>query len=280
MRGLAEYVMSGRRQAATVVLLFGLIPMLNLLSAAVVALVGLRKGPQEGFLVMLWALLPAGLQWAQGNTTPVIMLFGVMLLAQLLRRTQSWPQVILGLTVLGIALQLSLALQPQYVAESERLLDEALQMNAVALAEEGLTPEEAKARIMPVWTSLYGTVYLWILTAALVIGRYWQALLYNPGGFREEFHQLRLDPRMMLLLMGLFGLGLLGVKPVDSWTMVFSVAPALCGLALAHWVVAARQLSPAVLVLTYLIAFAAMPVIMVIGLADSLLNIRKRMAQP
>src|SRR5690606_29681664 len=114
------------------------------------------------------------------------------------------------------------------------------------------------------WTSLYGTVYLWILTAALVIGRYWQALLYNPGGFREEFHQLRLDPRMMLLLMGLFGLGLLGVKPVDSWTMVFSVAPALCGLALAHWVVAARQLSPAVLVLTYLIAFAAMPVIMVI----------------
>ena len=105
MRGLAEYVMSGRRQAATVVVLFGLIPMLNLLSGAVVALVGLRKGPQEGFLMMMWALLPAGLQWLVGDTAPVIMVVGVAVLAYALRRTQSWPQVLLLATVIACAIR-------------------------------------------------------------------------------------------------------------------------------------------------------------------------------
>ena len=81
MRGLAEYVMSGRRQAATVAVLFGLIPMLNLLSGAVVALVMLRKGTQEGFLIMMWALLPAGLQWLVGDTAAVFMVVGVAVLS-------------------------------------------------------------------------------------------------------------------------------------------------------------------------------------------------------
>src|SRR5690606_27778433 len=76
MRGIVEYAMSGRRQAATVAVLFGLIPMLNLLSGAVVALVILRKGMQDGLLVLLWALLPAGLQWVIGDTMPVFMLIG------------------------------------------------------------------------------------------------------------------------------------------------------------------------------------------------------------
>jgi hypothetical protein len=60
LRGLAEYAMSGRRQAATVAILFGLVPMLNVLSGSVVALVSLRHGLTEGLLVLLWAALPGG----------------------------------------------------------------------------------------------------------------------------------------------------------------------------------------------------------------------------
>ncbi|MEZ5581549.1 MAG: hypothetical protein R3F37_01040 [Candidatus Competibacteraceae bacterium] len=31
------------------------------------------------------------------------------------------------------------------------------------------------------------------LLCGLLLGRWWQALLFNPGGFSREFHELRLD---------------------------------------------------------------------------------------
>ncbi len=276
MRGLAEYAMSGRRQAATVAVLFGLIPVLNLLSGAVVALVTLRKGPQEGLLIMMWALLPAGAQWLIGDTTPVIMIIGVMLLAWLLRRTQSWQPVLVFTTLLGVVVQLALPLSPEYAANAEQMLDAALQQNAATLSAEGVTPEEVKAGLLPLWMSMYGTVYVMVFSACLMIGRSWQAQLYNPGGFQQEFHHLRLSPRVMLVLVVLFGLGLTGIKPFVGWTFIFTVAPILCGLALAHYVVAVRKLGVGVLVLTYLMALIMTPLIIVVGLADSLFDIRKR----
>jgi hypothetical protein len=276
MRWLAEYAMSGRRQAATVVVLFGLIPVLNLLSGGLVALVTLRKGPQEGFLVMMWALLPAGLQWLRGDTAPVIIMIGVMLLAWLLRRTQSWRQVLVFTTLLGVLAQLALPLNAEYVQSAEQMLDAALQQNAAALNAEGVTPEEVKAGLLPLWMSMYGTVYVMIFSACLMIGRSWQAQLYNPGGFQQEFHNLRLPPRVMLVLVVLFGLGLAGIQPLVGWTFIFTVAPILCGLAVAHYVVSVRNLGVGVLVLTYLVALMMTPLIMLIGLADSLIDIRKR----
>lgn len=277
MRWLAEYAMSGRRQAATVVVLFGLIPVLNLLSGSLVALVTLRKGPQEGMLIMMWALLPAGLQWLRGDTAPVIMVIGVMLLAWLLRRTQSWQRVLVCTTALGVLVQLALPLNADYMASSEQMLDAALQENAAMLSAEGVTPEEVKAGLLPLWMSMYGTVFVMIFSACLMIGRSWQAQLYNPGGFQQEFHNLRLSPRVMLVMVVLFGIGLAGFQPLVGWTLIFTVAPILCGLAVAHYVVAVRKLGIGVLVLTYLVALMTMPLIMLVGLADSLLDIRKRM---
>ncbi len=280
MRGLAEYVMSGRRQAATVVVLLGLIPMLNLLSGAVVALVTLRKGPQEGGLIMMWALLPAGLQWLVGDTAPAIMVVGVTLLAYLLRRTQSWQQVLLLATVIGLLLQMSLPLQTEYVANIQRLLDGLLEGGAgIPVTTEGLTLEEAKAQMLALWLGFYGVEHILVFTACLMLGRYWQALLYNPGGFKQEFHNLRIDPRVMGALLALLLAGLAGVQPLDSWMMVFCVIPGLCGLAVTHYVVAARKLGTGWLVLTYLLALLVTPVVVIVGFVDSWLDIRKRMTQ-
>ncbi|MGP1609347.1 MAG: hypothetical protein ACTS5G_01480, partial [Burkholderiales bacterium] len=235
MRGLAEYVMSGRRQAATVAVLFGLIPMLNLLSAAVVALVALRRGPREGALIMLWALLPAGLRWLQGETASVIMLVGVLVLAQLLRRTQSWQQVLLLATVLGLLLQLSLPLQPEYLASIRNRLVTVLESGGgLQAAAEGMTVSEAADQIMTLWVDVYGVSHVAVFIACLMIGRYWQALLYNPGGFQQEFHELRMDRRVMAVLLLLVLGGLAGVQPLASWIMLFCIVPSLCGLAVVH----------------------------------------------
>lgn len=280
MRGLAEYVMSGRRQAATVTVLFGLIPMLNLLSGAVVALVGLRKGPQEGFLMMMWALLPAGLQWLVGDTAPVIMVVGVTVLAYLLRRTQSWQQVLLLATVLGLLLQMSLPLQPEYVANIEALLDRLLQSGAsIPATTEGVTLEEARAQMLALWLNFYGVEHVLVFTGCLMLGRYWQALLYNPGGFGQEFHNLRIDRRVMAVLLALLLTGLAGVEPLNGWMMVFCVIPALSGLAMAHCVVARRNLGTGWLVLTYMLLLLVTPAIVVLGFVDSWFDLRRRLTQ-
>ena len=62
MRGLAEYVMTGRRQAMIAVMLLGLIPLVNLLNPVVVGLIALRKGLQEAgmFLPGPFCLLEHG----------------------------------------------------------------------------------------------------------------------------------------------------------------------------------------------------------------------------
>jgi hypothetical protein len=271
--------MSGRRQAATVVLLFGLIPMLNLLSGAVVALVTLRKGPQEGFLIMMWALLPAGLQWLVGDTAPVIMVVGVMVLAYLLRRTQSWQQVLLLATVLGLLLQVSLPLQQGYLANIRSTVVQLLESGGglPATAEE-LTLEEATDQLMAVWLGFYGASHVLVFTVCLMIGRYWQALLYNPGGFQQEFHSLKLNRGVMAVLLLLVIGGLAGLQPLGNWIMLFCIAPLLCGLAVMHRIVAVRKLNTGWLVLTYLLAMTT-PVIVALGFIDSWFDIRKRMTQ-
>src|SRR5690606_9279179 len=126
MRALADYVMHGRRQAIIIVLLCGFFPMLYFISAAVVALVNLRKGWYEGFLVLLWSLLPAAILWRMGDMTPAVLMTGCTALALLLRREGSWPRVILAATALGLLVQLSLVLQTGYVAQVQAVVNEVM----------------------------------------------------------------------------------------------------------------------------------------------------------
>jgi len=275
LRGLAEYAMSGRRQAATVAVLFGLIPVLNLLCGAILALVTLRRGLQEGFLVLLWALLPASLHWLAGDTSPVFMLVGVWILAWALRRTESWPKVLLLATLLGLLLQLSLALQPGYVAQVEELFSRML-AEGQALPTDG-TAATTPADMVALLLGFYGVYHVMVFALCLMLGRSWQAGLYNPGGFRQEFHNLRFDVRLVAVLLALVLAGLGGVAPLAEWVPLLCMVPLFTGLAVIHQVVAARQLGTGMLVLAYGVLLLMAPAIVLLGFVDSALDIRKRL---
>ena len=58
MRGLAEFVMKGRKQAIMAVMLLGLVPLVYYLSPAIVGLIMLRKGWRDAAFVLAWAVLP------------------------------------------------------------------------------------------------------------------------------------------------------------------------------------------------------------------------------
>ncbi len=59
MRALAQYVMRGRMQAVIVAAVATGSVLFAWLGAAVVALVTLRKGTNQGLYVLFWALLPS-----------------------------------------------------------------------------------------------------------------------------------------------------------------------------------------------------------------------------
>lgn len=273
MRGLAEYVMVGRRQAIIIVLLCGFFPLLYFLSAAVVGLVTLRRGQQEGLLVLLWSLLPAGTLWSMGDSSPIFLMLGTYVLALVLRRTESWQLVILLAIGLGLLTQASLLIQPEYRAQVEQVVNEGLQAQLNQAGQAEYTAEQ----VVDLLLSFYGAYHAFMVTICMMISRSWQAKLYNPGGFRQEFHLLRFDPRVMILLLGLILAGLLDIPPLDGLLPLFSVAPMIAGLAIAHWIVAKKKLGTPWLVLCYLTLFMMAPAIILLGLADSVLDLRRRL---
>jgi len=273
MRGLAEYVMLGRRQAIIFVLLSGFFPLLYFFSAAVVALVTLRKGSNEGFLILLWSFLPAGLLWAMGDTSPVFLMLGTYLLALMLRKSSSWQQVILLATVFGLATQFSLVFQGEYQAQIQQVVDQGLQAQVNQSSQAQYTSEQ----IVDLLFSFYGAYHTFMVVICVMIGRWWQAMLYNPGGFRQEFHSLRFDPRIMVFLLGLILAGLMDIPPLDGWLPLFCVVPMLAGLAVTHYAVARKAMGTPWLVLSYMTLLLVPPAIILLGFIDSVVDLRKRM---
>jgi hypothetical protein len=288
MRGLAGYVMAGRLQAATVAVLFGLMPGFSIISGAVVALVTLRRGVKDGLQILLWALLPALLLVRLGDPSSLLVLLGVLLVSCVLRHAQRWQSACVALTSFGLLLQLSLPYQHVFLERMETVFANLLANGfAMQVMVDGAMTNLTPQLLMQTYSLHYGYYQMLLLLAALMLGRYWQALLYNPGGFREEFHNLRFDLRLMGLLLVLVVAGSYGVAPLNQWLMMLSLIPLLNGLAVIHKAIAIRRersadkagfSSTGLVVLTYLLLPFAATIYVILGFADSVIDIRKRLA--
>lgn len=283
MRGLAEYIMRGRKEATLVVAIAAAIPLLFWFSAAALALVILRRGPREAMPVLVWGILPA-LAWAMvGDLTPLLVILGAGAMAVLLRQRSDWAAVVTVAVPLGVAYAVALLLmldEPlQQLAEQIRdMLPDLLSGVSGGLNEADTA--QLEALLVPLLAGLMGAVHTLMALISLMIGRSWQARLYNPGGFRQEFHQLRLSPLVAIVLLALTLIG-------PRWTEVAMVSPIasvpllLAGIALIHGVVGLRGLGTAWLVAIYVMfAFVAQliyPLIMFLAFVDSLFDFRSRM---
>ena len=270
MRGLAKFVMIGRKQAFLAVLLLGLVPLANFLSPVIVGLVMLRKGTREAAYVLAWAILPIG-AWAMvGDPVPLIMLIGTSGLAYLLRETESWEFTLLAAIVIGVCVELYLRLQPAVLDAAFLQLDALLAANSV----QEFQPEQFREVLI----SIIGAVYMFLAIVLLMLARWMQAALYNPGGFKKEFHGLRIERNVALLLLGLMLLANFGVLVPPSSVLYLILPLMFSGLALIHSVVAWKKLST--MWLTALYAFLMLPVVaqllVLLALIDSWYNFRAR----
>lgn len=272
MRGIAQYAMNGRRQAITAAFLCGLIPLANMLTPAIVGLVALRHGPREALLVVVWAALPL-LGWAMaGDITPIILLVGVLVLALVLRQTSSWQPTMLVAILVGVGAELALRLRPEFLV----LLTEQVELfMASGTAEMPDVPPDMMQQIL---LSMFGLMNMVLAIVLLMLARWWQALLYNPGGFQQEFHQFRLQPPVAVALMAMFVLASVGITVLSGWTMYFVMPLFFAGVALVHGLIGIRKLSRLWLIAFYMLMLnpPLAQLLAVFALADSWYDFRGR----
>lgn len=271
MRGLAEYVMTGRRQAIIAVLLLGLLPLLNLLNPVMVGLVTLRKGWQEGVVIFAWALLPLG-AWAMiGDVVPLIMLVGISALALLLRETESWEFTLLAAIAIGVCVEIYLRVQPA-------VLD--VLMAQVEIYLQNNNPQDLQIEdVRNAMVTVIGAVYMFLSIVLLMLARWMQAALYNPGGFKQEFHKLRVEQKAGLILIAAMLLASFGVLIPEVWVLYLFIPLLFSGIALVHAVVAIKNLSRMWLVTFYVLLMLPITVQMLVlfALIDSWYDFRSRL---
>ncbi len=272
--------MAGRLKAALVALLGNFLP---LVSPAAVGLVVLRQGLTEGGLVLLWAVLPLVILVSAGNMSGAMVwasIFSVLVVligASTLKQTRSWIstlKVMLGVSVLsGLVMKLLLAAQVSAMRETLNEMLRQLQQQNNALIFE---PSDLFIAGLLAWVIALTAV------AALLLARWWQSLLYNPGGFSVEFHALRFDKlSASVLFAALMGCYLLGQEYV-TWGNLFGLPLLLSGVALVHHSIAFAQLGTRWLVVFYmglvLLLGPLSSVLIGLGFLDSVMDFRSRLA--
>ena len=278
--------------AASVLAILALpMPPLSILSAAVIGLVTLRKGLQEGMLTLvlsgLACALLALLLFSQTLTIigyVLLMWVPIWLLGGVLR---SYPALGLALTVallLGLLAILGQYLQSQDPAEAWQTV---LKPFIDSLVESQLVQPDVSGQLLAAMSTwMPGAIaagFLLQAMAALFLARWWQALLYNPGGFAAEFHQLRL-PRVVAVVTLVVGAFLWLVPELKLVTYVATLLLAgwvIQGIALAHGLRSQLGLNTLWLVVMYALLFFAMPYVTgflaFAGFTDAWIDFRARL---
>ncbi|WP_433738414.1 hypothetical protein [Pseudomonas putida] len=286
MRALAEFIMRGRMQATLVVAGCAALPLLYWLGAAAGCLVLLRRGLKDALGVLALGMLPALIWWLYSDDPrALLVLLGSASLALVLRASESWNRVLLVSIAMGVVFSvvLGMAFEPQIEMLAQALI-KVMPSLLGDVYQKMSVDEQARfaSLIAPILTGLIAALLQIVSVLSLIVGRYWQALLYNPGGFGREFRAVRipLGPAM-LLLAGMVVTPNLGVQ-MSMLVPLCSVPLVFAGLALIHGLVAQKRLARFWLVGLYVTLLLFMqliyPLLVVLAIVDSLIDFRGRLA--
>jgi hypothetical protein len=294
MKALASFIMQSRTRAVTATVGFGVgglvLPPLGIVSSATIALVTLRAGLGHGAaLAAIAVVMLAALAWAVGVeplvglATGLVQWLPALVLAEVLRRTVSWPMMLLTATGLGCG---GILLVHAAVPDVAQMWVTVLQATLGPVFQQtGMSPaelEETFRQVAPMMTGMLAAAMVLSLVLAMIIARYWQAALYNPGGFADEFQQLRLGKAPALVLVGLLAGAWVGQSNLlTEMSLVFLVAFFIQGVALVHGLTRQLGMNRFWLVGMYVLLGVAMPHMIIMlaafGAMDSMLDFRTRL---
>ena len=268
MRRLGEYIFRGRLQAIAITSLFTvcalIVPLMTYLFSGVVpALVTLRKGPVAGMQVIAGSLLLTAAVAMLINISPYLMLLlalGIWLptwfCATVLRVTEEQGRMLLAAGLCGLV----------YIVLSHLLIDDVVQWWKSLLqmwVDQVLAPETAGKyadkllALAPLMNAMTNAGLVISLVTTLFCARWWQASMFLPGGFRQEFLALRLPKALILAVLACVGLLVAGQAEPGSVALEVLIMVVFLyvfqGIAAAHRMVAAGKLGGSWLIAMYVL---------------------------
>lgn len=282
-------------------------PFLRWFGILLMLLVTLRQGWREGLiLAVVVAVINAtvfGVVWRlklDQLVFQVIDPFVLFLLAYRLRVSASWLDVTQCLTTLAVlAVVVIHVCFPQLANAWSVALVEILKQGMADKPEFAQVLTEANLQIMASVAVGLRVVLMMVLSLlSLMVARYIQASLYNPGGLRQELHAWRLNVITGLVLTILIVVcSLTKASIAPSVVLVLSIPFVCTGITLLHTLVACftwelplpwktdpqraqRAFQLVFLWLFYIAMFTQVPYLliglMLLGWVDAFINFRKR----
>ncbi|MGB5602651.1 MAG: hypothetical protein WBO14_09435, partial [Gammaproteobacteria bacterium] len=215
MISLARFILKGYSQAALVAasmaMLGLLLPPVVWVSGAVVALVTLVNGHRYGLLVTAMAAVAtavfAGLLLSLSQVALYYVLLvwlPLVMVAVVLRQTVSLVlclQLIAGVSLLGIIILYMLFpdFGELWRAPLNTMADELLANSEGAIDKEQL--QRVVDQIVRILPGFFASSFMIGTLLSLYLARWWQAAIYNPGGFGKEFRALNLGKTTALIAL-------------------------------------------------------------------------------
>ncbi len=293
---MASFLMAGRMQAAIFVIVSTLIslllPPMIVFSNAAIALITLRKGWQQGIIFTLLAtatlvLISLAVKQTAGSgvIAGLINWLPMVLLASILAMTNSWNKtllLILALSAAGVLLFHLINSDAQ--AFWKPMLEQMKPMLQNMQTDHNVSKLDETINNAASWmTGTFAAALAILNILSLIIARNWQARLYNPGGFGEEFRQIRIGKQASIALMVAIVVALLSSNQIIVELIMVGLAVFMFqGLSLAHAVVKQREMNGRWLIGLYILMFL-LPVQMIVllatfGIIDNFADFRQKIA--
>jgi len=299
MQALARYMMRGRVQAigsiASLALLSLIVSPLIIFTTAGVALVTLVHGYREGLKSLFVATVILTVFTGVALNQPEI---GLEFALKFWLPSWFLASIVLSRTSMSLAIVVAAALSCLLVLGfyfftdpaaywSEVINNQLLPMikEAGMQFKEGPQTEKLWWLMSKIMTGSSLASFFAVQTLSLLLARWWQALLYNPGGFAQEFRQLRFGKVAANVALAILIFAIATENEI-ALNLVFIIIVLMMfqGLAVVHNLVAKCKLSPSLLTGVYIVMLftllhgaIGLLLIALVGLLDNWLDLRFRL---
>lgn len=175
------------------------------IASIVLAFVTLRNGAKFGAVVLAWVAIPAIAFAVRGHFSAFgiawVHCFVVYIAALTLRNTHRWNDVLLVLTLVGCAVVMA---AHGFIPDVNAVWHSVLTRLMGTLTASQSVPSEYWPRIIDLYsrigTGVVTSTLMIFMFLELMIARYWQSIIYNPGALKVEMLKLRIHRWVSLIL--------------------------------------------------------------------------------
>ena len=289
MNFIATYIMRGRMQAmivaSSLALLSLIMPPVSIISSATVALVTLRLGAFEGVIILGWSALAARLLgfFATGNFQfaflyVMILWLPVWLISIVLRESRRLSlaiEIAVSVGILGVIGFYLYSSEPagMWSAVLEQMIPVDVPMDEI----------QDKINILVHYmTGIVAAGTVLGLLFGLFLGRWWQANLFYPGGFKQEYLLISTKTWLSIASVAIVGVALVSSGEVSeiAWniSILLFILYTVTGTSVLHTYFATFKLGRYMVPMLYITLFLMphlMLLVVVVGVSDPWLDLRK-----